>query len=135
MFDVFASPGDPLFYLHHAWLDKLWADWQSLDPNIRNLEMGGTNQGFPIGSFPFPFPPPGGGGSPVNGTCPPFPGFPPPGEGFPFPPFERPSKKIDGDPGNMTTLGHVLMSAEILPNATVVDVMDVSGGYLCYEYI
>jgi len=23
-----ASPGDPVFYLHHAWIDLLWARWQ-----------------------------------------------------------------------------------------------------------
>ena len=24
----FASPGDPVFYLHHCWIDMLWARWQ-----------------------------------------------------------------------------------------------------------
>ena len=23
-----ASPGDPVFYLHHAWIDLLWSQWQ-----------------------------------------------------------------------------------------------------------
>ncbi|KAH7132381.1 hypothetical protein B0J11DRAFT_481656 [Dendryphion nanum] len=133
MFDVFSSPGDPLFYLHHAWLDKLWADWQAQNSTMRTLEMGGTNQGFPLGSFPpLPSPP---FGTPVNGVCP---ELPPPGEGIPgFPalPIPEPFKPHEGDPANVTTLGHMLMSAEILPNATVADVMDTKGGYLCYEYL
>lgn len=24
-----ASPTDPLFWLHHSFIDKLWADWQA----------------------------------------------------------------------------------------------------------
>ena len=27
-----ASPGDPIFYLHHCWIDLLWAHWQLLRP-------------------------------------------------------------------------------------------------------
>ena len=38
-----SSPGDPLFYLHHTWLDKIWADWQGKDKAKRLTEMGGTN--------------------------------------------------------------------------------------------
>jgi len=28
------SPADPLFWLHHAFIDKLWADWQALHPGV-----------------------------------------------------------------------------------------------------
>ncbi|PGH26524.1 hypothetical protein AJ80_01838 [Polytolypa hystricis UAMH7299] len=31
MLDPIASPGDPLLYLYHTWLDKVWWDWQKLD--------------------------------------------------------------------------------------------------------
>ena len=29
-----ASPADPVFWLHHAFIDKIWADWQSLHPGV-----------------------------------------------------------------------------------------------------
>lgn len=29
-----ASPSDPLFWLHHAFIDKIWADWQTLHPGV-----------------------------------------------------------------------------------------------------
>jgi tyrosinase len=28
----FPSPGDPVFYLHHCWIDLLWARWQRAHP-------------------------------------------------------------------------------------------------------
>ncbi|MEU6064824.1 tyrosinase family protein [Streptomyces sp. NPDC047082] len=28
-----ASPNDPVFWLHHCFIDKLWADWQRLHPS------------------------------------------------------------------------------------------------------
>ena len=42
MLDPVASPGDPIFYLHHTWLDKLWWDWQKEDKK-RLSEIGGPN--------------------------------------------------------------------------------------------
>ena len=29
-----ASPADPLFWLHHAFIDKIWADWEALHPGV-----------------------------------------------------------------------------------------------------
>lgn len=29
-----ASPADPLFWLHHAFIDKIWADWQALHVGV-----------------------------------------------------------------------------------------------------
>lgn len=31
MLDVFTSTNDPLFFLHHAGLDRVWAIWQELN--------------------------------------------------------------------------------------------------------
>ncbi|KAK4197896.1 putative tyrosinase [Triangularia verruculosa] len=147
-----SSPGDPTFYLHHAWLDRLWAQWQDLDPVVRLKEMGGNNKmrnGFgqgPPGGFPgggdgtwpppgFEFPPPGngtGGGFPGGG----FGG----GPGFGTPedlvrPEDVPEPVIEGDGGgNVTTLGHVLHMHGLIPDATIGDVMDTRGELLCFEY-
>ncbi|KAL2120347.1 hypothetical protein VTJ04DRAFT_4373 [Mycothermus thermophilus] len=33
--DVFVSPGDPAFYLHHAAVDRVWYLWQLLNPLTR----------------------------------------------------------------------------------------------------
>lgn len=43
MGDPTYSPGDPLFYLHHSYLDKLWWEWQKLDYPARLTDMGGPN--------------------------------------------------------------------------------------------
>ena len=40
--DPFASPGDPVFYLHHAQVDRVWALWQAQDPGVRTHEVAGT---------------------------------------------------------------------------------------------
>ncbi len=53
------SAGDPLFYLHHAWIDRLWWNWQVKDP-ARLLEIGGEN--IPASTLP-PFLSGGAGGN------------------------------------------------------------------------
>lgn len=35
-----ASPGDPVFYLHHCWIDLLWAQWQLLNPGAEFVSSG-----------------------------------------------------------------------------------------------
>ena len=35
-----ASPGDPVFYLHHAWIDMLWAQWQLMHPSAPFVGSG-----------------------------------------------------------------------------------------------
>lgn len=57
-----------------------------------------------------------------------------------FPPFETlippmGSPVAQGDPGNVTTLTHVLDMLGVIPSATVWDVMDIAGGWFCYEYV
>ncbi|QCX76901.1 Tyrosinase [Streptomyces sp. YIM 121038] len=37
-----ASPNDPVFWLHHAYVDKLWTQWQSRHPNAPYLPAAGT---------------------------------------------------------------------------------------------
>jgi len=76
MTNPISSPGDPLFYLHHAWLDMLWAKWQAQSPAVRLSEMGGKNKGdlateFPGPLFPPDLPPPGAGGGGGGGGPPP----------------------------------------------------------------
>ncbi|KAK8912748.1 Tyrosinase-like protein orsC [Metarhizium anisopliae] len=40
--NLFTSPGDPAFFLHHAMLDRVWAIWQSRDPRNRRDALSGT---------------------------------------------------------------------------------------------
>jgi hypothetical protein len=35
-----ASPNDPVFYLHHCWIDLLWAQWQVLNPGAAFVSSG-----------------------------------------------------------------------------------------------
>lgn len=42
MADLFSSVGDPLFFLHHAQIDRLWTQWQQLDPETRQYSLSGT---------------------------------------------------------------------------------------------
>ncbi|MEU6862279.1 tyrosinase family protein [Streptomyces sp. NPDC046876] len=37
-----ASPNDPAFWLHHAFIDKLWAEWQRRNPKSTYLPAGRT---------------------------------------------------------------------------------------------
>jgi tyrosinase len=160
MTNLWSSPGDPLFYLHHTYLDKLWWEWQ-LKNEARLTDITGTNVPLPFITMPFPpngtfngtFPIPG------NGTFPPFPGngtfptFPANCTGFSIPGFPlTPNQmkganlkdKIDrvgveagdeGDPGDVTTLGHVLTMFGLVPNTTVGEIMDTKKATLCYEYV
>ncbi|GGU58104.1 tyrosinase MelC2 [Streptomyces lavendofoliae] len=36
------SPNDPVFWMHHAFIDKLWADWQARHPRSPYLPTAGT---------------------------------------------------------------------------------------------
>ncbi|KAJ7093948.1 hypothetical protein B0H15DRAFT_147237 [Mycena belliarum] len=35
------SPNDPIFFLHHAQVDRLWTLWQQEKPAVRNTQFGG----------------------------------------------------------------------------------------------
>jgi len=40
-----SSPNDPVFFLHHCFVDKLWADWQALHPTEGYLPSSGALTG------------------------------------------------------------------------------------------
>ena len=159
------SPGDPVFFLHHTYLDSLWWRWQSMNLSSRLTDIGGPN--VPASAFPFPFPLPGTNGTLPTITIPgtnisftpgPDPACFPPGfgSGIPktssgngsipvnatFPPFSIPTRNENtaithyfNDGGNATTLNHTLWSVGILPNATIRDVMDLRSEFVCAEYL
>jgi tyrosinase len=43
MSDVYASPSDPTFWMHHAFVDHSWALWQSLDTSVRTTTIDGVD--------------------------------------------------------------------------------------------
>lgn len=43
MSDFWASPEDPVFFLHHGMLDRLWTKWQDIDPSTRRYQYNGTS--------------------------------------------------------------------------------------------
>lgn len=45
--DLFTSPGDPAFYVHHGMMDRMWSYWQLHDPSTRfaEEEMNGGDYG------------------------------------------------------------------------------------------
>ncbi|KAF7864306.1 uncharacterized protein EAF02_010274 [Botrytis sinoallii] len=40
-FGSFTSPNDPIFFLHHTQIDRLWWEWQKVDPERRLRDYGG----------------------------------------------------------------------------------------------
>lgn len=40
--DLFVSPGDPAFFLHHANIDRVWWIWQNMDIKKRQYAVSGT---------------------------------------------------------------------------------------------
>lgn len=41
--DLFSSVQDPVFFLHHAMIDRVWATWQAGDERRRRYAVNGTN--------------------------------------------------------------------------------------------
>lgn len=98
---------DPLFFLHHTNLDRLWWNWQTENISSRIFDMDGQN--VPTAEYISSM----GLYNVTDATL-----------------------DYDGDPGNVTTLNHTLNFLGVVPNATIGDVMDIRGGsLLCYEYI
>jgi tyrosinase len=48
MSDVFASPGDPVFWLHHSFIDRNYRIWQNADPSRINYIDGTDASGTPL---------------------------------------------------------------------------------------
>ena len=44
MRDVAVSPSDPIFYMHHAMLDRMWAIWQGQDLETRTADVGNAKE-------------------------------------------------------------------------------------------
>ncbi|ETS86011.1 hypothetical protein PFICI_04036 [Pestalotiopsis fici W106-1] len=42
MGDKDTSPGDPIFFLHHNYVDRIWWQWQTANPDSRMYDMSGT---------------------------------------------------------------------------------------------
>ncbi|KAI0271790.1 Di-copper centre-containing protein [Russula aff. rugulosa BPL654] len=49
------APNDPLFYMHHGTIDKIWSDWQNRNPASASSFFGGSsdNAEFPTGGPPY----------------------------------------------------------------------------------
>lgn len=48
-----ASPGDPVFYLHHCFIDMIWAQWQLRHPGAAFVSSGGGRDvGDPMPPWP-----------------------------------------------------------------------------------
>ncbi|KAH7406341.1 hypothetical protein DE146DRAFT_651376 [Phaeosphaeria sp. MPI-PUGE-AT-0046c] len=43
MQDVYGSPADPVFWLHHAYIDRNFRNWQNRDARRRTTTVGGTD--------------------------------------------------------------------------------------------
>ena len=43
MQDTYASPADPVFFLHHAFIDRNFRIWQNNGGNARITTVGGTD--------------------------------------------------------------------------------------------
>lgn len=95
MVDPFVSPGDPLFFMHHANIDRVWRDWQNIDRENRLYQIAG---------------------SPIPWTLALGPDL----------------SKIPKD--TPTTLEYPVTMGLLAPDRTVNDFMDVTGGFLCYDY-
>lgn len=50
------SPNDPVFFLHHCFVDKLWGDWQAQHPTEGFLPMSGGPTGHNVADAMYPWP-------------------------------------------------------------------------------
>ncbi|KAM0332306.1 hypothetical protein ACHAQA_002582 [Verticillium albo-atrum] len=105
MDDVSLSPADPLFFMHHTNLDRLWWEWQSQNAS-RLTDISGRN--VAIGSLLISAQPKSLG---VDQFYPYF-----------------------NDNGDVTTLDHVMWMADVVGNVTIAEVMDLHSDLICAEF-
>ncbi|PVH73894.1 Di-copper centre-containing protein [Cadophora sp. DSE1049] len=43
MSEMYSSPGDPIFWMHHGMLDNMWNQWQRLNWSVRKAEIAGPD--------------------------------------------------------------------------------------------
>ncbi|TVY86681.1 Tyrosinase-like protein, partial [Lachnellula willkommii] len=43
MSNAASSPNDPVFFLHHGFVDRNWWAWQNVNQSVRQYELGGYN--------------------------------------------------------------------------------------------
>ncbi|KAK4167230.1 hypothetical protein QBC43DRAFT_349349 [Cladorrhinum sp. PSN259] len=122
--DSHVSPSDPLFWLHHSYVDKVWWEWQNVSPATRTYAIGGNNKQDPaIGFLELP-------GTAADEAINFFQSTPNAAQLALIPAGD------EGDNGGtVVTLNHTLTSFGQIPDAKVEDVMDATGGFLCFEYI
>ncbi|KZL66551.1 amino acid transporter [Colletotrichum tofieldiae] len=106
MDDVSLSPADPLFFMHHTNLDRLWWEWQSKNTS-RLTDMGGRN--VAVGTLLVEAQPKS---LPVAAFAPYF-----------------------GYNGNVTSLDHIMWMAGTAENITIGEVMDIKSEAICVEYL
>lgn len=49
------SPNDPVFFLHHCFVDKIWADWRAQHPTEQYLPQTGGPAGHNVGDAMYPW--------------------------------------------------------------------------------
>jgi tyrosinase len=48
MGDLFNSVNDPLFWMHHTGMDRMWSLWQEQDPVNRAMDFGASTSFFDL---------------------------------------------------------------------------------------
>ncbi|KAI0299582.1 hypothetical protein BC826DRAFT_1102698 [Russula brevipes] len=89
------APNEPLFFMHHAMIDKVWSDWQHRNPENAKSFFGGSVQAIQSLDSYNKYP---------NGA----------------PPF--------------LSLDTIMPSDGLFPEVTIGDVLNTTGGVLCYVY-
>lgn len=48
MLDVWSSVGDPIFWMHHSWVDQVYTRWQNAHPSRKTTISGTDGNGRPL---------------------------------------------------------------------------------------